>query len=87
MTLWLRQFPVPANRIERDSSLIMRSLDTEVPTSLIVLVEPLTENAVGHVDEIAQTLFNELQYALIEGARTKTFSIELAIQNLSLIHI
>ena len=61
----------------------MRSLDTEVPTSLIVLVEPLTENAVGHVDEIAQTLFNELQYALIEGARTKTFSIELAIQNAS----
>ena len=61
----------------------MRSLDTEVPTSLIVLVEPLTENAVGHVDEIAQTLFNELQSALIEGARTKTFSIELAIQNAS----
>ena len=61
----------------------MRSLDTEVPTSLIVLVEPLTENAVGHVDEIAQTLFNDLQSALIEGARTKTFSIELAIQNAS----
>ena len=61
----------------------MRSLDTEVPTSLIVLVEPLTENAVEHVNEIAQTLFNDLQSALIEGARTKTFSIELAIQNAS----
>ena len=68
--------------MERDSALIIRKVAAANNATVIVLVEPLTTEAVTQSDEIAQILITELQQSLIDQNRSRTFAIETAIQNI-----
>jgi hypothetical protein len=68
--------------VERDSALIIRKVPAANNATIVVLVEPLTVDAINRTDEIAQTLITELQQSLIDQNRSRTFGIEMAIQNI-----
>ena len=82
LTLWIQQFPILSNQVERDSALIIRKVAAANNATIVVLVEPLTTNAITRSDEIAQTLITELQQSLIDQNRSRTFGIEMAIQKI-----
>ena len=82
MTLWIQQFPMPSNQVERDSALVIRKVAAANNATIVVLVEPLTANAITRSDEIAQALITELQQSLIDRNRSRTFGIEMAIQSI-----
>gem|GEM_PF-2384009 len=82
LTLWIQQFPILSNQVERDSALIIRKVVAANNATIVVLVEPLTADAINRSDEIAQTLITELQQSLIDQNRSRTFGIEMAIQNM-----
>ena len=68
--------------MERDSALVIRKVAAANNATIVVLVEPLTVTAINRLDEIAQTLITELQQSLIDQNRSRTFGIEMAIQNI-----
>lgn len=82
MTLWIQQFPILSNQVERDSAVIIRKVPAANNATIVVLVEPLTAEAITQSDEIAQLLITELQQSLIDQNRGRTFAIETAIQNI-----
>ena len=68
--------------MERDSAVIIRKVPAANNATIVVLVEPLTAEAITQSDEIAQLLITELQQSLIDQNRGRTFAIETAIQNI-----
>ena len=64
LTLWIQQFPILSNQVERDSAVIIRKVPAANNATIVVLVEPLTAEAITQSDEIAQLLYRKGAYCV-----------------------
>ena len=81
MTLWIQQFPILSNQVERDSALIIRKVAAANNATVVVLVEPLTTEAVTQSDEIAQSTMLIEEFFLYALENNPDFIFENAPKN------